>query len=429
MAKVVRLVLGTDHTFKMVNLLGSGSGAFPTDAAGTANDRSIATVQPGGDGSNAFPSIIIPGFDSFQNFKLSSFSKWKVALNRVKTRTGRARIICLGDSTAIGTGGGSSGTHGLVGGFSKGYVAKLAAGLAAFYPTSFNSFFGDQNVITGGATTLPLYDARITEGANWGLGASAALGGDMIKYTTGAANNFTFTPAGEFDTITIWYFTQTGNGAATVNVDGGASLGTINFGATNFQMKSVTYSVTKGAHTINIVPSNNGSFSIAGIITQDSTTPAVDFIQAGSYGGIAANFASSANVWGPVPMVGKLAPDLTLINCTINDSNVQTSLSAYSTSLQTAITNAKLSGDVMLMVGPPSNTAQATNGTLATYIAAMKTLALSNNLSLFDLTKRTNWGSYAVANAVYPYFDNNHPGATGYVDIAAGLASGLVMIE
>ena len=68
---------------------------------------------------------------------------------------------------------------------------------------------------------------------------------------------------------------------ATYNVNGGASLGTITNAGAN-ALFAYTATVTKGAHTINIVPNNNGSFNIEDT-AYNSTTPAIDLIQNGQY--------------------------------------------------------------------------------------------------------------------------------------------------
>ena len=116
----------------------------------------------------------------------------------------------------------------------------------------------------------------------------------LFSYTTGAANNLTFTPPGQVDTVIVYMQQNGGTATATYNVDGGASLGTITNAGAN-ALFAYTATVTKGAHTINIVPNNNGLFNIAGIIAYDSTTPAIDVIQDGQYGSVAASWNSAGN--------------------------------------------------------------------------------------------------------------------------------------
>jgi len=260
-------------------------------------------------------------------------------------------------------------------------------------------------------------------GANWAnSGSGTALGGVLFHFTTGAANNMTFTPAAAFDTIVIYYVRNAGHGTFTTNVDGGSSLGTTN-AAGAAAVLTTTFSVTKGTHTINIVPANDAQFFIVGIVPQDSTASAVDLYQAGIYGATSTTFNSTTNAWSPLSLLPTIAPDLTIVDLTINDSNAGTALATYSTNIQALITSAKLSGDVVLMVGPPSNTAAATNGTLDTYIGTLQNLSITNGAPLVNFKQR--WVSYAAMNAIMPYFDSLHPAAPGYQDMAEALTNAI----
>jgi hypothetical protein len=210
---------------------------------------------------------------------------------------------------------------------------------------------------------------------------------------------------------------------ATVNVDGGASLGTLTAAGGN-TVASQTFNCALAIHTINLTPGNDGQLAILGMVTWNSAVPAVDFIQSGVSGSKVANFvlttppfSSGANV------ISLLAPDLTVVDLTINDSNALTDLTLYTTQMQTLINSCKATGDVLLMVGPPSNTPQATNGTLDQYAAVLQSLALSNNCGLLSL--KTRWTSWAVTNAILPYFDNLHPGPLGYQDFAQAVAGAI----
>jgi lysophospholipase L1-like esterase len=183
--------------------------------------------------------------------------------------------------------------------------------------------------------------------------------------------------------------------------------------------------VAKGVHTINLVCSNNGNIDLVAVEAYDSTTPAIDLFQAGQNGAKAADIAGAASAWSPLNALGAFAPDMSVICLTINDSNNATALSSYTTSLQAIITKAKLSGDVLLMVGVPSGTTAATDGTLDGYIAVCRSLATLNNVGLLDLTVR--WTSYAAANPAWPYFDTAHPGPSGYADVAKAVLAAITV--
>lgn len=357
------------------------------------------------------------------NFNSSALPRWRKALANVRTGQGRGRVVVLGDSTSMGQGSGSGGAANLNGAYPFGWPQQMAAILngmlasaANAQPISATSIMCDQNV-SASSVGYASYDPRVTLGANWGTNAGGnCAGGNLFNYATGAANNLTFAPAAAFDTITLYYYTQTGGGTATINVDGGASLGTINFGAPNDTIASSTFSVANSLHTINIVPNNNGSFNVAGIVASLSTKPAIDVIQAATSGASMAYYTHNTFASEGLRLEATLAPDLTIINLTVNDTTLQTAVAAYAASAQSVITNAKLSGDVLLIAGPPSNSGISP----APYVAALRSLAVSNNVPLLDLT--TRWTSYAVTNPVMPYFDAYHPGKLGYNDIALAVA-------
>lgn len=339
----------------------------------------------------------------------AGLTNWRAAVAAANAGTGpRKTLLVVGDSTTMGQGSGTGGSGNLNGAYPNDWVSGLATKLKAKVPTCFNTVLNSQ----ASAIAYPTYDPRVTLGANW-TNTQGSFAGTMFKYTTGAVNNFTFTPTDAFDTIIVTAVQINGNGTATINVDGGSSLGTISFSNAPQRLFKYTFTVPKGTHTINIVPNNDATFFLPMVQTYDSTTPAIDIVQAGSAGATAQTFVPSTNVWDPLNFLKFIAPVLTIIDLTINDSNSQTLLATYSANIQTIITAAKLSGDVMLMVGPPSNTIQATNGTLDTYIAALQTLAASNGCSL-GVNMKALWGSYLAIQGTFPYFDGLHCQQSGY---------------
>jgi len=357
------------------------------------------------------------------NFNSSALLHWRKAVANVRSGQGRGRLVILGESTSMGQGSGSGGTGNLNGAYPYAWPQQMASMLntmlssaANTQPVSANAIMCDQNV-SAAAVGYAAYDTRVTLGSSWSTsnGGNCA-GGNTFIFTCCAVNNLTFAPVAAFDTLTLYYYTQTPVGTATINVDGGASLGTITFGpATPDTIATATYSVANATHTINIVPTG-GSFQLAGIVTSLSTKPAIDVIQAATSGATIAYFTANTYATQGLRLEATLAPDLTIIAETGNDSINQTPVAAYTASMQAVITNAKLSGDVILIAGPPNNA----GFTFAPYVAALRSLAASNNVPLLDLT--TRWTSWAVTNPVMPYFDQYHPGKLGYSDIALAVA-------
>src|SRR5258708_37049629 len=336
------------------------------------------------------PANITPGYF---NLDQSLLPHWRNCVAKVRLGTARCKLMTRGDSTTSGAGAGTSGAINLVGARINSYPAVLAKILAGYVAINDNAILADQNVVAQGVT-YPQYDPRVTLGANWANSASGpALGGVLFHFTTGAVNNMTFTPPAAFDTFVLYYVRNVGHGTFTVNVDGGSSLGTVN-AAGSAAVLTQTFSVTKGTHTINIVPTNDAQFFIVMIVPQDSTTSAIDLYQAGMYGATSTTVNSTTTAWSPLSLLPTLAPDLTLIYLTTHDSNNATGLATYSTNMQAIITSAKLSGDVVLIVGPPSKTPAATNRPLDTSTAVLAQLPVSDAAPITNI--KQPWVRYAA---------------------------------
>lgn len=339
---------------------------------------------------------------------------WHKAIANVRNG-GRGTLVFAGDSTCAGAGAGSGGTTNYNGAYATNAIRRFATLINSKIPVSDNSFFNDQSVPVAYGT----YDTRVTLGTGWG-NLQSSFGGNMFHFATGAAGTLGFTPVGQIDTFTVYWLQLSGNGSFTVNIDGAASIGTITTGVGATIVRATTFTVAKGAHTINLVATNDAAFYMLGVKAYDSTTPAIDIIQACSSGATVAAYVNGNGAWNTVNVLPFLAPDLLDIGLTINDSNLGTALSSYTSGLQTLIGYGQLSGDVVLRAGPPSNTVAATNGTLALYTGALGRLAVTNNSGFLDLTKR--WRSYAYASPSFPYFDTLHPGVLGYWDIGSAMA-------
>jgi hypothetical protein len=384
----------------MAQLPNSGSPMVPNTApAGPAGGTSVPATASGQFNINA-----------------TTMLSWRKALANVRSGNGRGTIAILGASQSMGGGAGSAGTAELNGAFPLSWPAALSTLLNSTVSTSYKSLFGDQNAAVGAGVAYGTYDTRVTLGANWSANGANAFGGNMFKYTTGAANNFSFTPPGSFDKIVYYYFTATGNGTSTMNVDGGASLGTIDYGATNFIVQSVTFTVAAATHTINIVPNNNGNFQFIGIKTYLSTTNSIDIINGASYGAQSNFYNVNSNPWQPIPVLSKVLPDLVIYSMSDNDCSAVVPLATFSANLQTLITAQLAIGSIMLMSEAPQNVAAWTSGSCVAYLGVLQSLAASNNIPYLNLA--TRWISYAVTNPIFPYGDANHPGAQAYWDWA-----------
>lgn len=345
---------------------------------------------------------------------------WRKSLANVRAGIGRGRLCTLGDSTTAGTGGGTGGAA-FTAAFQYSYTRELAQLMSKNITVQDLSLFEDQNIYSYSA-----YDTRYSAGSQWS-GLQSSLAGNMFTFLSGSGSQtLSFTPGGAFNTFTIWYYENSGFGSFTSNVDGGSSLGTVNTGGASQVVSSVTYTVTKGTHTINLVPGNDGNLYIMGFIVQDLSVSAIDIIQLGWGGSTVSSYMSNGQAYYGVQLLSKLAPTLTTVCLTINDANQSTNLTTYATDLQTIITQCLALGDCVLVTGAPSAATQVAPSVQAQYVAVYKSLAASNNIPIIDTHAR--WTSWEVENGYCPYYDSLHPGQCGYADFAEQLYSALMFI-
>ncbi len=230
-------------------------------------------------------------------------------------------------------------------------------------------------------------------------------------------------------TTPIYYLGGTG-GAFNVNVDGGATLQTVTPSGTHLPFVATITGVALATHTINIVTNSATGVFIAGMAVRASGTPRIETYNMGWSAALVSTYAQPTNstfqynYFVALPVV---APDLTVINLTVNDIDQQPSSSAvYQAALQTLVTQALVSGDCVMMVGNPGNKASWTTNpsAAAAYQAAVYSVAYGSNIPLIDITQR--WTSYAVTNPVMPYGDPGgtalHPGQVGHADIAKAIS-------
>lgn len=333
----------------------------------------------------------------------------RAAIAKVLAKTKRMKVCCLGDSTTAGVGAGTA-ASGNVGARPFSYPEFLAKYLAARgLPVTTDSFQGFAN-----GTGEPAWDARATYGAGWGGGASDW--GGPLKYNNSTTTSLSFTPLGAFDTFEMAYVVPGVSGATfTVSVDGSV-IDTINTSNAAASYSKKTYNVTRGTHTISWARTGVGTDCYIGMTDcYDSAAPAISIYNAGHSGISSTQLSSSAQPWSVLRIFDTWQPDLTILDCGINDSLGAITPATYSANMQLIINKARLYGDIVLKV-PVTNLDPNFPG----IVAAMKALAAANNIPLIDIGQR--FGSYAQANASGLYFDGRHLKAPGYADVARAVA-------
>ena len=264
-------------------------------------------------------------------------------------------MICTGDSTVAGYGDNDWRTA---------WPQQFARLLDTYYcPTQSQMTWGRQRA--SGANV----DGRVTLGTGWSENNGPAQG-IMATAVVSAAGHLSFAlNATDYaDTLDVYSATFSGNGTFVIR-DGATSLGSVNTnGATGAAKQTFTMTRAQGK-TINIDgPTVNGG-SISAIEAYDATRPSIRVSPAGQSTTKITDWYTSG---GPFPWymhwLTSYAPHLTLVSLTINDSNASVAESTWEAACGTRIAAIKAAGsDVLLVAGPPSNTTQATNGTLESY--------------------------------------------------------------
>lgn len=334
-------------------------------------------------------------------------SHWRQAVANAMAGTGNARLVMYGDSITQGYTDGS-GTE--VGALTNGTPGRLR-GL-------FQGFFGANGDGISWLFTGAIYtDTRlVTTGAVAKNVGPFGLAGLQVA---GVAQNFTFTPLNAGDTFVVYYLTGPSYGQFTAACAAGSVV--INANAASNGYASTTLA-TNSSYAID-------TLTITGVAGNTAAIVAVDFKSA-SNSNISVSWCAlqgkmASDLLGtPAAAQGSLAlgfdmvaPDLSIIQFGANEYATQTPVATYKSNLQTIITRAKQTGDVMIVVTVPQTPGAAIP--MASYTAALYQLAATNNVVVVDLYKR--WTSFAVSNPLGLYANSVHPSFNGYQDIALAL--------
>lgn len=330
--------------------------------------------------------------------------KWREA--RLRGATNPARVLLYGESGVAGQGCGT-GAQGLIGAATVGYGKKIADAIGGLYA----GFLGENNS-TVGSVTPSQYDPRLTLGTGWAADiAPAHCGGRFITASGATAGECAFAPGVPVSEFVFWYpRTSTAQAALEVRIDG-VLVDTINqIGAD--ALLSKTYSMALGLHTISFKATSTGTSFVLGVVSRDGTSAPI-VMQAGNCGRNMSQISSAAFPWEPRPSAVALAPDLTVIKCTVNDSNAGTTRASYVASLESIMAALAPTSDLVLVISFPSDNANTFNGGLDALSRAIHDLAADFGASVVD-TREVYGIKYSRAQARGLNFNADHGNSAGY---------------
>lgn len=341
-------------------------------------------------------------------------AKWRAAVGNVRASTGNAKILCVGDSITLGAYSNNS----LTGDWQQKSFTNILAKMfnSSGTPAFCDSSFGYNYVANDGRAVLT---------APWVIDPGLSIGGKFLASTNaGVTNGFAFTPINQVDTFKFWTIKIAGAGVLGYDING-LGAGTIDLNAAT-ALTSVTTTAALAVNTLNFHRVSGGNTFLVGVEAYNSTAKAVQIIQAGWSGATTTNWVDISSVYAPGHFES-IGADLTIIMLGINDLLPSNAIPSSTTTLniQTLITSALTTGDVILCTEPPAVVVSTISlAAQAVYWNAIKALADTNNIAVVDVNGR--WVSYEYSNPLGYYYGgayagNLHPVGLGYADIAKAI--------
>lgn len=330
---------------------------------------------------------------------MAQLSIWRTKLSNVFNGAGDARILFIGDSTTWGAYSAAYPANAT----SSGWPALMSRMMPASLPAS-NATATPQ---AAGTT-----DSRVTLAGAF-TQSNLAAGFAHWCYTVNGAGTLVFTPRDGviYDSFTI--YTQGGQGGGTISATatGGTTTNIVQPYSNNVVKTTVTAGSAGTSNAVTLSWVSGTSVQVIGIEAFSSTTRRIRFSNAGFSG-------STSGVWTDantsLSAIKAWAPDLTIIMLGINDAQSNIPPATYQANIQTIITNAKLSGDVVVMSVVPSDPSLTTVVALEkSYAALLPALASANNVPFIDMFSRFN-SSFTTSMMT----NTLHPNPAGYADMA-----------
>lgn len=333
-------------------------------------------------------AIPVPDIDlgpKLETPAFTTFNPWFSALELIRQNTRDTKLLIVGDSTSQGYGNTNP----------DAWPARFRKRLARDFNTKPGLALPDTIVNGGNKWTL----------GGWGVGDGPGGGALQSAAKTGTAA--TYTPGGNYNTVDIWTLRGTGQGSVVVTAFGTTT--TVN-AASGTGWTKQTITGTANANAISIALPTTGPVTM--VVDAYMTT-----IVGVRVGNIAVS-GSTADTWAgarSLPMISAWAPDFTVIMLGINDALAGTSVADYTADMQALITEAKKTGDVLLMSVVPSDPTLSGGFVIeqeGLYRDALRSLAQSNAVGFFDLFAEIGARTDAL------YVDGVHPNATLHLQIA-----------
>jgi lysophospholipase L1-like esterase len=367
---------------------------------------------------NGTTSSYIPQNTYLLNFDPNNLISWRLALAKVRAGIANARALILGDSTVFGTGSNNSNTGNLK---ALSFPTQLAGFLASLgLNVHTNSVVSDG---CSGCESNHANDPRLTMGTGWSQSSVQTAGGGMWENSSGNTSGaLSFLPTVNLDTFIVGYQVAPGNGTISVDINGSGTITQSTNGANGIGYLTIVGSL--GSSTVNIKYVSGGTVRITMIEAYDSSKKWLDVMNAGWASATSSSLAQSGFPWTPLTAaVSSIHPDLIILKIGINDWLTGVPVVTYIANVQAIVTAAKTAGISIIIICPPPARPGVSYATQQTYVNALYTMAISNNVSFID-----DFDRFGANEATYNsfYWDGLHFNGAGDADEASELVGPLL---
>lgn len=374
-----------------------------------------ATEAPVQLGSASVTGVIDLGVPPWlHNVDSDTLSTWAAATEAADAGSGRAKLIFIGDSI-------TQGYYGTAPYYTNSFVNQVQASIDA--RTGVPSGTG---MVTPweSATTVPPGPAE----TRWGrvgtvtdfLGSVGMLG--FCFLISGTSNKVTFGPVTADRFTVTWAAGGAFDGFSDVLIDD-VSVGSVALDHT-FAIHSQTFAaVSEGSHTLTLVGPNTAQSGIIVAVEagRSGTATGISTSRIAQTGARASKLSANATAADSLSSCFSSSPHLSCIMFGTNDATAAIAQATYRSQLTTAVAKGQLTGDVILIVPPPPNTATVSQVNWELYRESIYVVADANGCGVIDMTIK--WVSRAASLSFY--YDNVHPNPAGQADIASTIFSGL----
>jgi len=340
----------------------------------------------------------------------NGLKKWRAALAKLKSKqSGIINLNFIGDSNTEGYGSDDLAPNT----FAYGYPGRIRTKLASLYGDVGAGFL---------APATPYASPFWVLGTGWQLNTAYGWGvckTCMVTSTLDSIMTLNFTGTG----INLFYGRGSGcckftwkidsGSETTVDAHGDGAIMTLSI--SGLSSMSHTLTIKNIAHTS--YPAATSQFFFGGYPVNDAVS-GIRVNNLAKYGNPASSFVFNT-IFSTSNIAALLPPTLTIIATIGIDAASGTPLASYKDSLQSMITSAKVSGDVLLL----NNAIMpgVSNQTAAIYGGVMRELAKENDIAYVSYVARVGSNSDTATRGLIRSDDLVHLTKTGAQDLATFL--------